>query len=308
MRYINGNTFTKGTAKTIAGLIPVPLISGVIGGNVGTFVIGHTVIINGFNFHPNSVVEISSGTVNSTTYVNPTQLSITISTQGDEGLHDVLVKNGTLDSGTSGDNLLQVTVNPFIDLRTASIASLGLTMTSGITVSQDPFRGLVAGGTGGFWDRGVLFTNYQWNRFDNVNFSVVFTRSGGGTMMIGVGGSNIDVENLGNQSYYSGEIALFHNNTQTSIFFGGGQQASWSQAIGTNVEFNVGKFYKVTFMNSGTNGAQITIHEVLESNFETNISLLHQFISNTPATDTVLMPFWVAPAFATVFISGFKVF
>lgn len=306
MRYINGNTFTKGTAKTIAGLIPVPLISGVIGGNVGTFVIGHTVIINGFNFHPNSVVEISSCTVNSTTYVNPTQLSITISTQGDEGLHDILVKNGTLDSGTSGNGLLQITNNLFIDLRTASIASLGLTMTSGVTVSQDPLRGLFAGGSGGFWDRGILFTNYQWNRVDNVSF--VFTRSGNGSMMFGIGGSNIDLENLGNQSYYKGEIEMYHGGTQVTNFYGGGQQASWNQNIGSVVGFDVGKFYKVTFVNSGTNGTQISIHEVSAGNFDTNISLLHQFISNNPATDAILMPFWTAPAVTSVFISGFKVF
>jgi len=310
MRYINGNTFTKGSTVSNTGFIPKPFISGVINSRIGTFVTGHTLIINGFHFHPQSTVSfnITSVIINNITFTSPTILEVEIETGGDEGFFDVFVHNGTLNSGASGNGLLQITTNSFIDLRTASIASLGLIMTTGVTVTQDPLRGLVAGGTGNFWNRGILFTNFQWNRADVVNFSVVFTRSGSGTMMIGIGGSNIDVENLGNQAFYRGEITAFHNNTQINRCFGGGEQGNWSQPIGTNIVFNTGTFYKITFINSGTNGTQITIHEVLESDFETNINLLHQFISNNPATDAILMPYWAAPAFENVFISGFRVF
>ena len=314
MRYINGNTFVRGvnavSEASDQGLPIFPQITGVIGGSVPTNMGGHILILLGFNFHPQSEVCFSSGTIiiEELEFINPSRIVLTIETEDEEGVFDILVKNGSLDSGTSGNGLLVVQENAFVDLRTIDLDRTDIERTSGVTIAQDEFRGLSAGGTGAAWNRGLRFNDFNWNRADNVNFEFVFTRTGAGLSMFGIGGGNINLNGLGNQSFFEGETKMFLNGSLVSTFFGGGQQANWTQNIGTTIATEINKFYKVVFENSGASGSQMQFFEVDENNFNVNVNLLHSWISNNPATDTNLFPFWAAPNNSTFYVSAFRIF
>ena len=305
---INSSRFYK-APQELEGIFPSPFIQSVQNGSFNRN-ITQNVIVNGLNFTPSTRVELSdeSLTVNSVTYVSPNELTVNISSGNELGSFDILVRNNQLNSGTQGQGKINVKDAIWIDLRTTPIANLGLEMSTGVIVNQDTARGLWASGTGNIWNRGVKFTANKWNRVDNIEFSFVFTRSGNGLCMFGIGGDNINVNALGNQSFYRAETQLFYANSQTNAFYGGGLEANWFQIIGTTVVFDVGKFYKVKFSNSGANGATMNITEVSPTDFDNEINTLHEWISNSPASDPILMPFWAAPNTPNVFLTAFKIF
>lgn len=301
--------FIPNPSIALKGVFPSPFIERVQNGGLATNST-QNVIILGFNFVPETTVEINEAslTVNTITYISPQELMVNITSGNVLGSFDIVLKNNLLDSGLSGQNKLNVKNAIWIDLRTTPIASLGLEMTTGVIVNQDAARGLWSSGTGNFWNRGVKFTANKWNRADDIEFSFVFTRSGNGTCMFGIGGENINVNNLGNQSFYRAETQLYHNNSTTNSFYGGGVESNWFQNIGATVNFAIGTFYKVVFSSSGANGTAMRIVQVSSTDFDDETATLHEWVSNSPAADSLLMPFWAAPSTPNVFLTAYKIF
>lgn len=305
-RYIRGGSSVSGQEEK--GLFLRPYISNIASGPIP---ISETkdIIISGFHFDPKTEVIIPEPSIiiRQVTFVSPVLLVVNVSAGRIIGDFDILLKNAGLDSGDSGNRLLKVREAVWIDLRTTTLADLELETTTGVIVNQDRNRGLWVSGTGGFWNRGVKFTAHQWNRADNSEFSFVFTSSGFGTFMFGIGGSNIDVENLNNQAFYRAETQIYHLNSSTNSFFGGGVQQNWFQTIGANLSFNTERFYKVTFHQSGNAGTTMSLHEVDATNLDLEIRTLHTWTSSSPAADPILMPFWSAPSSPNVFITAYKI-
>ncbi len=308
MRVINQQRIVRGQISPFQGVIIRPQITRIINARIETNM-ASVVRLIGFNFSEQSQVILneSSLVINQITFVSPVEIQLIIQTGSLAGDFDILVRNGQVDSLVSSLTQIRVRNAIFVDLRSVNLQALQMEVTGGVVINQDSTRGLSATGTGLIWNRGVKFTAHQWNRTDNLEFSFVFTRSGTGTYMFGIGGANIDVENLGRRSFFRAETQLFHNGQQANSFFGGGLQADWSQNIGTTVQFIAGRFYKVTFVMSGNNGTAMRINEVSTGAIDTEISTLHEWVSTSPANDAVLMPFWAANNAPNCFITAYKI-
>lgn len=308
MRTINHQRIIRGNSSNSSQFLPKPFIKEITGGRIQTNATKR-LVIRGFNFQEDSLVEISPKTIDleNITFVDPSIIEITVKAYDNEGFFDVKISNGNLDSGTSGNATINVKASVWVDLRTEPIKDLKLTLTNGIIINQDATKGLWAGGSGNAWNRGVLFSDFAWKRDDEVDFSFVFTVSGNGYAMFGIGSDGIDVNNLGNQSYYKSEIQLYINQSRTNQVYGGGGSQNWNQSIGNPITFAADKFYKVTFIKSGTNDAKCYLAEVTVDDFDTDVSLLREWVSNCPATSKVLMPFWSAVSNVNLFLTGFRV-
>lgn len=308
MRTIRHQNIIRGISSTSSQYLPRPFIKEVTGGRIQTNTTKN-LTIRGFNFIEESAVEIFPKTValENLTFVDPSTIEITVKADDNEGSFDVVISNGNLDSGSSGKEVLVVKASIWVDLRSTSLKDLNLASSNDVTVNQNANKGLWAAGSGNAWNRGVLFPDFSWKRDDEVDFSFVFTVSGNGYAMFGIGNDGIDVNNLSNQSYYKSEIELYLNQSRTNQVYGGGGSQNWNQNIGNSVNFATDKFYKVIFTKSGTKDAKCYLTEVAGDNFDTDVSVLQEWVSNCPATSKTLMPFWSAVSNANLFLTGFRV-
>lgn len=196
----------------------------------------------------------------------------------------------------------------WIDFRTTPIDNLNLEYTNGVEIFQDKERGLWAGGTGSFFGRGVKFPKYKWKREDELPFSFVFTvRGQNPSFLFGIGSSQINVNNLGPQALFAGEIQFFYDNGRFQRFLGGGGVYNWEQNIGQALTFEKDRFYKVTFAKSGKVGSKVFIYEVDSQDFDDDLELLEEIIiERNPANNQELVPYWNAVNSADVFIAALE--
>jgi len=291
---------------SLSGLDLEPHIENVIGGD---FVPNSTkeVTIIGINFSPFSLVEVSGdGNFVDTMYFDsPKQIRALITVDGDEGTFNIVVKNNDLHSHDSGYNRIMIKAKTVVDLRTTPIQDLGLEMTSGISVQQNPLKGLRFYSSISSWNRGVKFSTYFWNRNGENTFEIIFTRETDVNFMVGIAGSNLDVLSI-NSAYYLQEIGMYHNNNKLTTMYGGGDVTNWSQSIGTTITFDVNKFYKLKMENSGSEGGRCSILEVNGDDWDDETELAF-WISNCPADDLILVPFLIPQAAGGgYYITGFR--
>lgn len=198
----------------------------------------------------------------------------------------------------------------WIDFRKIPLEDLQLEYTDGVQINRDLERGLWASGTGDFFGRGVKFIEYQWKRADELPFSFVFTvRGTNPSFLFGIGRPEIDVNNLGDQALFAGEIQLFYDNGRFNRFFGGGGVRNWAQDTGANIKFQDNVFYKVTFEKSGKVGSMISIYSVASSNFDENIELIGEYVAqDNPTNNPDLIPCWNAVSNPDTFITALGIF
>ena len=198
----------------LTGLDLEPHINNVIGGD---FLPNSTknIIIEGINFSPFSIVEISGegNFINTMYFHSPQKIEVSITVGENEGLFNLIVKNEELHSHESGYNTIHIKSKTIIDLRIVSIDDLGLEMTKGISIDRDSEKGLRFFSRTSSWNRGVKFSSYFWNRNDNVSFEIIFTVISNVNFMVGIGSSSLDVNKL-SSAYYKQEIGMFHNNNK----------------------------------------------------------------------------------------------
>jgi hypothetical protein len=263
--------------------------------------------IEGVNFTPFTTVEVEGlgNMVNTVYFDSPKKIRAQVTTGSVEGKFNIIVKNNDLDSGTSGYDLLHVKSKTEVDLRTIDPNLLGLEMSSGINYQQENTKGLRFYSNSNSWNRGVKFGAYTWQRIDNVTFEIIFTTVSDTLFMVGIGSSSLNVNSL-QSAYYKQEIGMYHQNDQTSAFYGGGDVSNWVQNIGVTVPFDHGLFYKVKFENSGGSQALCLISQVNPDDWDDE-TVLHSWISDCPADDAILTPF-VLPQAASgaYYITGFR--
>jgi len=263
--------------------------------------------IMGINFSPFSTVEISGvgNFVNTVYFDSPKQLRVEITVGTNEGLFNIIVYNADLQSKESGFNKILIKTKITVDLRSEPIVNLGLEMTSGINVEQDTTNGLRFSSSTSSWNRGVKFGSYFWNRTENITFEIIFTRTSDVLFMLGIASKSLDISTI-SSAYYKQEIGMYNNNNSVNTFYGGGDVTNWNQNIGKTISFDVNKFYKLKFENSGGDGAECHICEVDENDWD-NETVLYTWISNNPADDIILTPFLLPQAGSgAYYITGFR--
>lgn len=292
--------------ETVSGLDLEPHIENIINSNF-TPNATKIITITGINLSPFSTIEISGvgNFINTTYFDSPKQLRAEITVGNDEGLFNIIIYNVDLQSKESGFNKIIIKSKISIDLRTEPIGNLSLEMTSGINVEQDATKGLRFSSSTSSWNRGVKFGSYFWNRTENITFEIIFTRTSDALFMLGIASTSLDVSTI-SSAYYKQEIGMYHTNNNVNTFYGGGDVSNWNQNIGKTISFDINKFYKLKFDNSGGEGAECHICEVDENDWDDEI-VLHTWISNNPADDIILTPFLLPQsANGGYYITGFR--
>ncbi len=306
-RFIRGGEASSTNINDEKGFHLAPFIEEVIRGRFPKHTT-HTITLLGYHFDPKTVVKLSDtdSVIKKVIFVNPSQIDVVITSGNRQGKVPITTENKGLISNNP-IKTIQIT-NPFwIDLRKTSIEDMGLEFSPGIALYQDQKKGLFANGEGRIWNRGVKFIKHTWQRKDELEFSFVFTAYGKGLSAFGIGGSNIDVNNLNHENLYKPEIQLYYANGFCNAFYGGGKEKAWSQRIGKTITFKKNKFYKVKFHRSGISGTQVSISEVDKSNFDIELAQVHGWISNCPASEPVLTPYWSVVSNPDVFLTAFRI-
>jgi hypothetical protein len=290
----------------LTGLDLEPHIENVVGAD---FIPDSTkeITITGVNFSPFSIVEVSGegNFVNTMYFDTPKQIRASITVDGDEGTFNLVVRNDQLHSHDSGYNAIVVKSKTAVDLRTTPIGLLGLEMTSGINVEQDVEKGLRFYSSISSWNRGVKFSNFTWNRSDEITFEIIFTRISDNNFMVGIGSADLNVSSI-SSAYYKQEIGMYHNNNKLTSVYGGGDVNNWSQGVGSTIIFDLDKFYKFKLENSGGNGGRCSIWEVDPDDWDDETEI-HSWISSCPADDLILLPFVIPQAASgEYYITGFR--
>ena len=304
---VNDNEVVKTfNPEALTGLDMTPHIESVLNGDFLPNT-SKDVTIEGVNFTPFSQVEITGdgNFVNTVYFDTPKKIRANISVNGIEGTYNLIVKNNDLHSEDSGYNSIHVKNKTVVDLRTADTGLLGLDMTSGVSFEQDATNGIRFYSSNNSWNRGIKFSSHSWNRSDIVTFETVFTRTADVLFMLGIGSASLDVSSI-SAAYYKQEIGLFHSNNQSNSLYGGGDVGNWSQNIGTNVGFELNKYYKLKLENSGGENALCSISEVDVNDWDSE-TVLHSWISTCTADDEVLVPFIIPQAASgAYYITGFR--
>ena len=323
MRTIRTQRFVRGQGSAESGSIGLaPFISEVRRARMPRNTI-HRVEIIGYYFTKASEVIITGGNPNARTgtrsnansrirvldktFVNPTKLEVNIISGSTEGTFTVIVINGTLDSGTTGKDILEVIDPVWVDFRQTDIDLSSIEITNGFTIEQDSEKGLITNGINTF-KSGVKFLEHSWRRKDELEFNIVFSKKGNGNGFFGIGSSEINVNTLGEFARHEAETQMFLVLNSTSQCYGGGSELSrWFQDIGKVVLFTDGIFYKIKFHQSGDIKTLMSLYEVDSLDFDNELQLLHQWSSNCPANNEILMPYWSSIGNFDVFLAGFKV-
>lgn len=263
-----------------------------------------TIRILGSFFHPNSIVELPSLdiTLNSFTYISSEEIEASVTSSNVEDLFDVIVKNNTLTSGTSGANAIMVELVTWIDLTDAGPPLPNLRARDGVTVIRDEF-GLYTSGVGN-WGNWIKFEDFIWQRGTNQTFSFVFVKYGGSSIMFGIGSDNT---NEGSSAqYFEAENVMYTYSDKIGPFYGGGTGNNWSQDFNTiSIAYNT--YYKVVFRDDGAAGENMEIHQVTQSDWDTNIATVATGVFTANGSQTNLMPFGTLGTDANYRIVAFKI-
>lgn len=290
----------------LSGLDMTPHIEAVL--NADFSPLGNKMItIEGINFTPFSTVEISGegNFVNTVYFDTPKKLRADITVGINEGKFNIIVYNNDLQSDSSGFDTVQVKSKTIVDLRTIDPTLLGLEMTNNIEYEQESDLGIRFYSNSNSWNRDVKFSAYTWNRSNVVTFEIIFTRVSDVLFMLGIASLSLNVSSI-STAYYKQEIGMYHNNNSTTTFYGGGDVTNWNQNTGQRIGFDIEKFYKIKFENSGGENSLCLLCEVNPDDWDDEV-LLHSWISNCPADDEVLTPFLLPQASSgAYYITGFR--
>ncbi len=315
MRTIGTTRFVRGTEnratsqESKTGFHLAPFVKEVIRGRLPIHTT-QTIILKGYHFDPKTNIALSDVTdavIRKISFIDPATIEVVITSGRQLGRIPITVKNNGLEQ-TSPVQFVTVYDPSWVDLRNTPLDSLGIQATEGVILTQNNERGIFATGAGRPWDRGVKFTKHSWKRIEELEFSMVFViTEKEGFSKFGIGGSNINVNQLDNESTIKAETQMSYANGFCRLFQGGGLESPWGQEIGVSVAFEVDTFYKVKFHRSGINGTLMSISEVDRDNFNIEIRQLHLWTSDCPANDPILMPYWSAVSNPNVFLTAYKV-
>ncbi|WP_271769202.1 hypothetical protein [Aquimarina algiphila] len=321
MRTIRTQRFVRGTQnkENTNGL--APFVSEVCGARMPVKGI-RRVQIKGYHFTPNVNVDTGSEidssefksagnlvvVISQVKFINPTLLEAVIFAGDTEGRFDLIVRNGNLNSGDTGNETI-VVINPvWVDLRTTSVIDLGLEISPGVIINRNLEKGLWGINRSSDFNSAVKFRAFPWKRCDDLSFSIVFTLSEiEGISLFGIGGIGIEVGNLGSEPLFEAESHLFViNGTANQMYGGGSRYRRWTQDIGGTASFEVSKFYKLNYNFSSTR-TLMTISEVDPLNFDRSVLFLRQWFLDSPSDNEVLLPYWTVGSNQNFFLTAFKI-
>ncbi|WP_027393177.1 hypothetical protein [Aquimarina latercula] len=317
-RFVRGSQSTKNIEENATNGL-APFISEVCGARMRVKGI-RRVQIKGYYFTPNATVDTGDNTstefknnglkvvVSQVKFINPTLLEAVVFAGDTEGRFNLVVRNGELNSGDTGNEAI-VVVNPvWVDLRTTSVIDLGLQISPGVIVNCNLEKGLWGINRGSEFEGVVKFRAFPWKRCDDLSFSIVFTLSEPeGISLFGISGFDINVSNLGTDPLFEAESHLFLiNGTANQMYGGGSRYRRWSQDIGGTASFEVSKFYKLNYDFSATR-TLMTISEVDPLNFDRNVLFLRQWFLDSPSDSEVLLPYWTVGSNENLFLTAFKI-
>ena len=320
-RFIRGGNATSTTTSenNIPGQGLAPFISEVCRGRMPTHTT-RSIEIKGYHFTPDVRITLKDQNGNDVpksgfypgigeiNFIHPGRIEAVVTSGVTEGRFTVVVNNGELNSGLTGNEGIVVLNPQWVDLRTASILDLGLEMTTGVSVSQDSVKGLQAISSIGEFEGAIKFSGFRWKRCDDLSFSVVFTLEEiDGTGLLGMGSNTIDIQNLGPEPLFEAESELLIVNGKAKQMYGGGSRyRRWTQEIGGAVSFETSKFYKLNY-NFSSVRTLMTLSEVDPQNFDKNILFLRQWFSDSPSDSENLLPYWTVGSNQNLFFTAFKV-
>ena len=264
-----------------------PFISEVCGSVIPTNTRSR-ITIKGFHFTANANITIrrssgSTGTglvgiqVTRIEFVNPSELSVIIDSGSEQGTFDIVVANGNLNSESSGNSTLQIKNPTWVDFRNTNPTNVALEFTRGLSIGTTSNLGLTAVNSNSSFGV-VKFSGDIWKRCDTLNFSVVFTiTSLDSSSLIGIGGADIDPENLGPEPFHEAEAQLLIENGKVNFMYGGGNRyRKWIQDIGGEVALEIGKFYKFSYFITSSR-RPLTLAEVDPNNFDQTTLVSKQY-------------------------------
>ena len=320
-RFVRGGNATSNT--TAENNIPkkglAPFISEVCRGRMPTHTT-RSIEIKGYHFTPDVRITLKDQNGNDVpksgfyprigriNFIHPGHIEAVVSSGVVEGRFTVVVNNGELNSGLTGNEGIVVLNPQWVDLRTASILDLGLEITTGVSVSQDSDKGLQATSNIGEFEGAIKFSGFRWKRCDDLSFSIVFTlQETVGTGLLGMGSTTINVQNLGPVPLFEAESqVLVINGTANQMYGGGSRYRRWNQEIGSTVSFETSKFYKLNY-NFSSVRTLMTLSEVDTQNFDRNILFLRQWFSDSPSDSENLLPYWTVGSSQNLFLTAFKI-
>lgn len=252
------------------------------------------IYIRGAWYTNSSVVTITNQTVNSITVVNDNLIIANITTGNVNGFFDLKVTNeGGETIFTSG---IQVELSTYIDLRdngTPLIVGTDVRVRTGMSVNRDATGMFFTGTTP--WSSWVKFPLYQWNRGDNKDLELIFTRPSS-FMMIGIG-SNATNETSTAQ-YAQAEVeAYFNSSTNFWGLYGnnGTVGSAGNQSVNLSIAGGSG-VYKIKFESDGDLGDVFTLYELPSANpsdWADESNILQSFVigGTLNPNENILMPF-----------------
>ena len=225
--------------------------------------------INGENFTPSTTVSIINptftGTINSTTIVNPKKIELNVTTDATLGTHDIVISNnGVLNTQWAGNGVGMFDVQSFtwIDLRAGGAAITAgnapgndIRFRAGMAMSRDA-NGMFFTGSNP-WSAWVKFESLGWTRGANSILEWIFTQPTA-AMMIGIGStatnetSNSQFAQAEVQAYFSASTTLWglYGNNGTVGNTG-------SQSNNTSLGGCASNVFKARFTNDGTAGSGV---------------------------------------------------
>ncbi|WP_299243019.1 hypothetical protein [uncultured Aquimarina sp.] len=317
-RFVRGTQSNKGSKGASERL--APFISEVCGARIPVNG-GKIIQIKGFHFTPNVIIDTGEetdssvfrdtrfdGRIRRIKFISPTLLEASVFAGSKEGRFNLVVRNGELNSGDTGNEAI-IVMNPvWVDLRTTSVIDLGIQSSPGVIINRNLEKGLWGINRGNEFEGVVKFRAFPWKRCDDLSFSIVFTVSEPeGISLFGIGGFDIDVANLGSVPLFEAESHLFIvNGTANQIYGGGSRYRRWTQDIGGTASFEVGKFYKLNYNFSATR-TLMTISEVDPLNFDRSVLFLRQWFLDSPSDSELLLPYWTVGSNQNLFLTAFKI-
>lgn len=319
-RFVRGGQQTRNNEENATNGL-APFISEVCGARMPVKGI-RRVQIKGYNFAPNVTIDSGEQTsssefrksgnlpvvISQVKFMSPILLEAVVFAGDTEGRFNLVVRNGELDSGDTGNEAI-IVINPvWVDLRITSVIDLGLQISPGVIVNRNLEKGLWGINRGSEFEGVVKFRAFPWKRCDDLSFSIVFTLSEiEGISLFGIGGFDINVSDLGTDPLFEAESHLFVINGTTNQMYGGGSRyRKWTQNIGGTASFQVSKFYKLNY-NFSTSRTLMTISEVDPLNFDRNVLFLRQWFLDSPSDSRVLVPYWTVGSNENLFLTAFKI-
>ena len=224
-----------------------------------------TITVNGFNFpHNIAAADISfsgtgtgSITVNSVAFVNPTQITVTLTTDANEKQYNMTLNSRA--GNVTFNNAVNVTATTWLSLlsggdslTTGSHATIGtdtldVQHRSGITVSRDAngmsFSGLSP------WSSWVLFNKLKFQDGDDSITEFIFNNPTA-AMMIGIGSDGITANSSG--QYYQHEVlAYFQNATRFYGIYGNSGTPGNGASLAQITDILTGKDFKLKITQDG---------------------------------------------------------